>query len=160
MYLLDERNGELVRSVDITMDEGVDLWSCYFNETEQSYDGLPYWWYMRYLWGGSMMFGYDSSAAGDPDGDGFDNAAECADETDPVDDASFRLRIDAFSPAEMTFTGSVKGNLIVERSDRLGGEWKGVLTNLQPRASTVNTVNLNGLESGSNGFFRVIYRAD
>ena len=88
-YQFDERNGEMVRSVDITMDEGVDLWSCYYNETEQTYDGLLYWWYMRYLWGGAMWFGYDSSASGDPDGDGFDNAAECADQTNPVDDASF-----------------------------------------------------------------------
>ena len=60
----------------------------------------------------------------------------------------------------MTFTGSVKGKLIVERCDFLGGEWKGVLTNSQPRESTVNTVNLDGLKDGSNGFFRVIYRAD
>ena len=158
-YLLDDRNGELCRAVDITMDEGVDLWSCYFNETERSTGDLPYWWYMRYLWGGEMMFGYDSSATGDPDGDGFDNAAECADATDPVDDESFRFRIDAFSPTEMTFTGSVKGNLIVEHCDRLGGDWKGVLTNRPPRTSTANSVQLTG-NGASNGYYRVIYRRE
>ena len=114
---------------------------------------------MRYLWGGEMMFGYDSSATGDPDGDGFDNGTECADETDPVDDGSFRFRIDAFSPTEMTFTGSVKGDLIVERCDRLGGDWKGVLTNRPPRTSTVNTVQMK--ETGSsNGYYRVVYQKE
>ena len=157
MYLVSEENGEMWRAVDITMDEGVDLWSCYFNETEQSSGGLPYWWYMRYLWGGEMMLGYDASATGDPDGDGFDNAAEYADSTDPVDDASFRFQIDGFSPTNMTFTGSVKGSLIVERCDRIGGPWKGVLTNSPPRSSTSTSVRL-GECVASNGFYRVIYR--
>ena len=103
-----------------------------------------------------MRFGYDSSATGDPDGDGFDNAAECADETDPVDDASFRFRIDAFSPSGMTFTGSTNGNLIVERRNFPEEEWFGVLTNRPPRASVTNTVQL-GEFAGSNGFYRVIY---
>ena len=157
MYLFDERNGELVRSADITMDEGVDLWSCYYNETERSTGGLPYWWYERYLWGGEMMFGYDSSAAGDPDGDGFSNAAEYADSTDPVDDESFRFRIDTFSPQGMTFTGSTNGNLVVERCDSPGGEWSGILTNRSPRASVTNVVRFSGCLS-TNGFYRVIYR--
>lgn len=155
-YLFDDQNGELCRAVDITMDEGVDLWSCYFNETEQSYDGLPYWWYMRYLWGGEMMFGYDSSAAGDPDGDGFSNAAEYADSTDPVDDESFRFRIDAFSPQGMTFTGSTNGNLVVERCALPGGEWIGIQTNYPPRTSVTNAVRFSGNLS-TNGFYRVIY---
>ena len=154
-YLLSEENGEMWRSVDITMDEGIDLWCCYVNETEQSSGGFPYWWYLRYLWGGEKNLGYDGSATGDPDGDGFDNAAEYADETDPVDDKSFRFRIDRFSPTEMIFTGSVKGSLVVERSDRPGGDWKEVQTIAQPRASTVNSVQL---DSSSNGFYRVIYR--
>ena len=148
-YLLDDQNGELCRAVDITMDEGVDLWSCYFNETERSTGGLPYWWYMRYLRGGEMMFGYDSSATGDPDGDGFGNGTECADETDPVDDESFRFRINAFSPTEMTFTGSVKGDLVVERCDLPGGEWTGILTNHPPRASVTNAVRLSEIPVAS-----------
>ena len=144
------------RAVDITMDEGIDLWGCYFNETEQTYDGLPYWWYMRYLWGGEMMFRYDSSATGDPDGDGFLNAAEYADMTDPVDGESFRFLIDAFSPSGMTFTGSTNGNLVVERCESLGGVWSGVWTNRPPRWSTTNTVRFaNG--PASNAFYRVIY---
>ena len=157
MYLFDNQNGELCRAVDITMDEGVDLWSCYFNETERSVGDLPYWWYVRYLWGGEMMFGYDSSATGDPDGDGFLNAAEYVDETDPVDDESFRFRIDAFSPTNMTFTGSTNGNLIVERCDLPGGEWTGILTNHPPRASVTNAVRFSENQS-PNGFYRVIYR--
>ena len=156
-YLLDNQNGELCRAVDITMDEGVDLWSCYFNETERSVGDLPYWWYMRYLWGGEMMFGYDSSATGDPDGDGFLNAAEYVDETDPVDDESFRFKIDEFSPQGMTFTGSTNGNLIVERCDLPGGEWTGILTNRPPRASVTNAVRFSGSLS-TDGFYRVIYR--
>ena len=158
-YLLDEGNGEMWRAVDITMDEGVDLWSCYYNETERSVGDLPYWWYRRYLWGGEMMFGYDSSSAGDPDGDGFDNAAEYADATDPVDDASFKFQIESFSPTGMTFTGSVKGNLVVERCDRLGGTWQGVLTNAPPRAATLNAVQF-GKISSSNGYYRVVYQAN
>ena len=158
-YLLDERNGEMWRSVDITMDEGVDLWCCYFNETELSTGGLLYWWYMRYLWGGEMMFGYDSSVTGDPDGDGFGNAAEYDDATDPVDDGSFRFRIDAFTPTGMTFTGSVKGNLIVERSDRPDGPWKGVQTNFPPRTSTANSVRIEG-NGSSNCYYRVNWMAD
>ena len=156
-YLLDERNGEMWRSVDITMDEGIDLWCCYFNETERSTGDLPYWWYMRYLWAGEMMFGYDSSATGDPDGDGFLNAAEYVDETDPVDDESFRFKIDEFSPQGMTFTGSTNGNLIVERCDLPGGEWSGILTNRPPRSSVTNAVRFSGNLS-TNGFYRVIYR--
>ena len=155
MYLLDENNGEMWRSVEITMDEGIDLWSCYYNETERSNGNLPYWWYMRYLWGGEMMFGYDSSAEGDPDGDGFANAAEYADATDPVDDTSFRFKIDAFTPTNMVYTGTVKGKLIVERSDRLGGEWEGVQTNDAKRTSVTNATTLAAI--GTNGFYRVIY---
>ena len=158
-YLLDERNGEMWRSVDITMDEGIDLWCCYFNETERSTGDLPYWWYMRYLWGGEMMFGYDSSATGDPDGDGFLNAAEYVDETDPVDDESFRFKIDEFSPQGMTFTGSTNGNLIVERCDLPGGEWTGILTNRPPRASVTNVVRFFENQS-TNGFYHVIYRKE
>ena len=119
---------------------------------------LPYWWYKRYLWGGEMMFGYNASSTGDPDEDGFDNGTEYADATDPVDDESFRFEIESFSPTGMTFTGSVKGKLIVERCDFLGGEWKGVLTNVPPRASTLNAVRL-GEGVSSNGFYRVIYSA-
>ena len=157
-YLLDERNGEMGRSVDITMDEGIDLWSCYYNEAERSSGDLPYWWYMRYLWGGEMMFGYDTSTTGDPDGDGFANKAEFDEETDPVDDASFPFKITAFTPTNMAFKGSIKGKLIVERCERLGDKWKAVQTKAEPRTSVDNYVALS--DSGTNGFYRVIYRAD
>ena len=155
MYLLDENNGEMWRAVDITMDEGVDLWSCYFNETEQSSGGLPYWWYMRYLWAGEMMLGYDATKDGDPDGDGFGNWTEYAEATDPVDDTSFPFKVTAFTPTNMVYTGTVKGKLIVERSDRLGGEWKGVQTNDAKRTSVTNATALAAI--GTNGFYRVIY---
>ena len=158
-YLVRGDNGRLWESVEITMDEGIDLWCEYYDAALTTDDGLPYWWYWRYLWGGEYFLGFDASATGDPDGDGFVNAAECADATDPVDDASFRFKIDAFSPSEMTFTGSVKGNLIVERCDSLGGEWKGILTNRPPRTSTVNAVNLEDGPS-AGGFYRVIHRND
>ena len=158
-YLVYGTNGELWKSVEITMDEGIDLWCEYFNVIEKTDDGLPFWWYARYLWGGEQMFGYDSSAKGDPDGDGFGNAAEYADKTDPVDGDSFRFRIDEFFPSGMTFTGSTNGNLIVERSTCPGGDWTGVLTNFPPRSSVTNTVRLSGGAS-SNGFYRIIYRKD
>ena len=154
-YLLNDENGEMWRSVDITMDEGIDLWCCYFNEAEQSSGGLPYWWYMRYLWDGEMMLDYDSSATGDPDGDGFTNGREYAEGTDPVDDESFRFTIDGFTPTNMAFTGTIKGKLIVERSDSPSGEWKGIMTNDAKRTSVDNEVRLP--EGGSSGFYRVIY---
>lgn len=153
----------LADSAEFTMNGPKDVFVYYYGETTMVDGVLPLWWYERYLNGSvvnKVISKDESMSAGDPDGDGFDNGTEYADATDPVDDASFRFQIDAFSPTGMTFTGSVKGNLIVERCDRLGGEWKGVLTNSQPRESTVNTVNLDGLKAGSNGFFRVIYRAD
>ena len=154
-YLLDENNGEMWRSVEITMDEGIDLWSHYVNETEQSSGGLPYWWYRRYLWGGEMMHGYDATKDGDPDGDGFGNWTEYVEATDPVDDASFPFKVTAFTPTNMVYTGSVKGKLIVERCERLGGEWKGVQTNDARRTSVINTTSFAA--GGTNGFYRVIY---
>ena len=156
-YLVRDDNGRLWDSVTITMDEGIDLWCDYYNVVETTDDGLPYWWYMRYLWGGERYLGYDGSASGDPDGDGFLNAMEYADKTDPVDGESFRFLIDAFSPSEMTFTGSTNGNLIVERCEALGGVWSGILTNRPPRLSTTNTVRLAS-GPASNSFYRVIYR--
>ena len=155
-YLISDQNGEMWRSVDVTMDEGIDLWSCYVNEAEQAYDGLPYWWYKRFLWGGEMLFGYDASGAGDPDGDGFDNAAEYADETDPVDDRSFRFKIDGFSPTNIVFTCSVKGKMIVERSDAPNGVWTGILTNGEKRTSIENQMCLP--KGSSSGFYRVIHQ--
>ena len=152
-YLVNEANGELWPSVEITMDEGVDLLCYYFNETERTTDGLPYWWYMRYLWGGASYLQYDGSAAGDPDGDGFSNAAEYADATDPVDDRSFRFEIKAFTPTNMVYVGSVKGKMIVERSDRLGDEWKGIQTNAASRTSVTNATSLTPV--GNGGFYRV-----
>ena len=152
-YLVNEANGELWPSVEITMDEGVDLLCYYFNETERTTDGLPYWWYIRYLWGGASYLQYDGSATGDPDGDGFSNAAEYADGTDPVDDRSFRFEINAFTPTNVVYVGSVKGKMIVERSGRLGGEWKGVQTNAAPRTSVTNATSLTPV--GNGGFYRV-----
>lgn len=156
-YLLDG-NGSMVREVELVMNNGVDLRCGYFSENDQTVDRLPYWWYMRYLWGGAeyLPLGYDGSADGDPDGDGFMNRAEYEDETNPVDDLSFRFKIDAFSPTNMTFTGSIKGCLVVERADTPSGEWQGVLTNTPPRVSTTNAVDL-GVGTASNGFYRVRY---
>ncbi len=141
------------------MDEGVDLCCYYYNKEEQTLDRLSYWWYMRYLWGSTMLgLGYDVTAAGDPDGDGFINKEEHDEATDPVDDASFPFRIDAFSPTNLSFRGSVKGRLIVERCDRLGGEWSPVHVDDSPRTSTSNAVGLTS--TATNGFYRVRHRAD
>ena len=48
-------------------------------------DGIPDWFAARYFPAG----GPDASPAADPDGDGWENAAEAADLTDPLDPASF-----------------------------------------------------------------------
>ena len=154
---LDDK-GRLCDSVVITVDEGIDLFFDYYNSSE-TYNGLPYWWYMRYLWGGEKVYelGYDVSVKGDPDGDGFDNLAESGDLTDPLNDESFRFTIDAFTKTEMTFTGSVKGNFVVESCERLGDEWKGVQTLGSPRSSTVNRIRIEDSD-GSNRFYRVIHQ--
>ena len=154
-YVLDEKTKAMPRTLTITMDQGVDFYCDYYNETETR-SGLPFWWYRRHLWGGEELLGMDGTATGDPDGDGFANLAEYEDGTDPVDDTSFRFEINAFSPTGMTFTGSVKGKLIVERCERIGGTWEGVVTNAGPRTGTANTVKLPAA-TGANGFYRVTY---
>jgi len=161
-FLCHDDKYRLAREIDVTMDGAKDLWAYYYDVRETSDGVLPLWWYCRYLSGSVSQGVIDESAAeaaGDPDGDGFSNAAEYADATDPVDDASFRLKIDAISPTSMTFTGSVKGSLVVERCEALGGLWHAVCTQGPPRTSTTNRVTLTAGGS-QNGFYRVLYRAD
>lgn len=152
----------MAKSFSFAMDRAWDVTGFYYDETLTWDSVLPMWWFCRYLAGaydrGLITIGA-SQSGGDPDGDGFDNAAEYADATDPVDDASFKFQIESFSPTGMTFTGSVKGNLIVERCDQLGGTWHGVLTNAPPRAATLNAVQF-GKISSSNGYYRVVYQAN
>ena len=154
----DDRK-RLVKVLSFEMDGPKDVIACYYSSTAMVDEGLPAWWYARYLYGSYDAGLIDKAAslsAGDPDGDGFLNAAEYVDETDPVDGESFRFRIDEFSPQGMTFTGSTNGNLVVERCDSPGGEWSGILTNRPPRASVTNVVRFSGNIS-TNGFYRVIY---
>lgn len=150
----------LADRISFTMDEAKDVLAYYYDETVTSDGTLPLWWYCRFLAGSQdagVLTEAETGAAGDPDGDGFGNAAEYADGTDPVDDASFRFQIGAFSPTSLTFTGSVKGTMSVQRCDRLGGEWQEVRTLSGPRASTETNVDL-GDATGGSGFFRVIHR--
>ena len=157
-YLMsDATRGKMWESVEITVDEGIDLWFCYYDETRKTADGLPYWWYLRYLYGGGQMLHYDGSAAGDPDGDGFANAAEYRDATDPVDDTSFRFVIDEFDRSNLVFTASVKGKLIVEAKSRWTDEWQGVVTNRQGRRPSVTNSIALPLTGDSERYFRVIH---
>ena len=155
-YQYDER-GRMPVPLTVTMDRPFDLYAVYYNAEEQSAGYPPFWWYMRYLCGAELYHGADSTLTGDPDGDGFDNGAEYAEATDPVDDASFPFKLRAFSPTNLVFTGSVKGSLILERQERLGDEWRGVWTNAAVRTSVSNRVDLSAWFT-SNGFFRVLYR--
>ena len=93
---------------------------------------------------------------GDPDGDGFDNLTEQREDTNPILDSSFPFRVGSFSLTNLTFVGSVKGRLIVEKCERLGGEWRGVWTNDAVRTSTTNRVDL--VPDPGSGFYRVIHR--
>ena len=148
----------MAKSYSFTMDRAWDVTGFYYDETQTWDSVLPLWWFYRYL-GGSYYCGLITTGAsqsgGDPDGDGFNNGREYAEGTDPVDDASFRFRIDGFTSTNMVFTGSVKGKLIVERSETTNGEWIGILTNDAKRTSVDNEVSLpSGVGSG---FYRVIY---
>ena len=148
----------MAKSYSFTMDRAWDVTGFYYDELE-TWDGvLPLWWFYRYLggayYGGLITLGA-SQSGGDPDGDGFNNERECDEGTDPVDDESFRFRIDGFTPTNLVFTGSVKGKLIVERSETLNGEWTGILTNGAKRTSVDNEMRLP--EGGGSGFYRVIY---
>lgn len=145
--------------IGFVMDGAKDVIAYYYDETETSDGILPLWWFCRFLAGSldaGVLTGEETGAAGDPDGDGFANAAEHADGTDPVDDASFRFQIGAFSPTSLTFVGSVKGTMSVQRCDRLGGEWREVRSLPAPRASTETAVDLGA--AGAGGFFRVVHR--
>ena len=156
----DEKN-RMVRSLTFKMDGPKDLWAYYYDAATTVDGTLPVWWYARFLYGSyanGAITEDESYFEGDPDGDGFKNDAEYADGTDPVDDASFPFKVTSFSPTNMAFTGSIKGKLIVETCDRLGGEWKGVLTNAQTRTSTQNDVSLP--ENSTNAFYRVRHCAD
>lgn len=148
----------MAKSYSFTMDRAWDVTGFYYDEFE-TWDGvLPLWWFYRYL-GGAYYSGLitigASQSGGDPDGDGFNNGREYAEGTDPVDDKSFRFAIDSFTPTNMAFTGTIKGKLIVERSDSPNGKWTGVVTNDAARTSVDNEVQLP--DGGSRGFYRVIY---
>ena len=159
-YMCRDEKFRLSRTLNLKMDGTKDVVVYYYNEASTIDGFLPLWWYGRYLYSSvesGLIEESESLSSGDPDGDGFENATEFADETDPVDDESFRFAIDVFSPTGMTFTGSVKGDMIVERCDFLGGEWKGVLTNFAPRTSTATSIRL-GENAATNGFYRLIYR--
>ncbi|MGN0833538.1 MAG: S8 family serine peptidase [Kiritimatiellia bacterium] len=146
--------------ISFAMDAAKDVLAYYYDETVTSDGVLPMWWFCRFLAGSldaGVLTGEETGATGDPDGDGFDNAAEYADGTDPVDDASFRFQIGAFSPTNLVFVGSVKGTMSVQRCDRLGDEWREVRSLAEPRASTETAVDL-GAAAGTGGFFRVIHR--
>ena len=152
----------LAKSVEFAMDGARDVTGFYYDETSAWDGNLPLWWFCRYL-AGSYDQGRITRAAtlsgGDPDGDGFDNGTEYADGTDPIDDCSFRFEIESFAFPRLSFLGSVKGELVVERGDAPNGPWAPVATCSAPRTSVHNEVQLEG-EARSNGFYRVIYRPD
>lgn len=147
--------GQMPSEVSVRMDQARDVVAYYVNE-QLSVEGgsLPYWWYLRKLSGsddGTDLY----LDGGDPDGDGFDNLTECREDTNPILDSSFPFKISSFSQTNLTFYGSVKGRLSVEKCDRLGNQWREVWANDTARTSTTNHVNL--APSSGTGFYRVIH---
>ena len=155
-YLPYYAQAQLPSLVSVRMDQAHDVLADYVNERLQVDGGtLPYWWYLRNLAGSDD--GTDAYLdGGDPDGDGFDNLTEQREDTNPILDYSFPFRVGSFSLTNLTFVGSVKGRLIVEKCERLGGEWRGVWTNDAVRTSTTNRVDL--VPDPGSGFYRVIHR--
>ena len=148
----------MAKTYSFTMDRAWDVTGFYYDETQTWDSVLPMWWFCRYLAGAydsGLITQGASQSGGDPDGDGFNNGREYAEGTDPVDDESFRFTIDSFTPTNMAFTGTIKGKLIVERSDSPNGKWTGVVTNDAVRTSVDNEVQLPA--GGTNVFYRVIY---
>lgn len=151
-------NGQAWSAVEITMDEGCDLQFCYFMTNETTASGLPCWWH-------HWHFTFDESSAhaapgneatGDPDGDGFPNAAECADETDPWNGMSFRFTFDECSPTNFAWTGSTNCKFVIERATKVGdgADWSGVWTNAAARASVTNVLEVGDWARGG-GYFRL-----
>lgn len=148
--------GSPAERIDVTMDCPYDFLFDYF-EARDALAGFglptwaPTWWTLKYLGQRSDEAGFDSSATGDPDGDGFSNRAEYQMDTSPVDAAS-RLAITDFSSTGIVWSAGREVGQVLEYSPSLAHPaWEGIHTNA-PGGATF----WNGLRwRNPAGFYRV-----
>ena len=81
LYLYDNSTGMPAACVDITMDEGCDIILDYYEQhdrinVDSNQTWASTWWILKYMWWFDGASGFDATAEGDPDGDGFSNLAE------------------------------------------------------------------------------------
>jgi subtilisin family serine protease len=145
--------GRMAASFDVVLDGARDVRFRYYPVTEVNPRvDLPEWWWRRNLAGATA--GEPAGwATGDADGDGVSNAAEYAADTDPLDPSSL-LRITAFSPFGIEWSGGVEAVQVLERAEDAGpgATWRGVLTNCPP---TKREMSLPLVPEGPRAFYRV-----
>ncbi len=157
-WCADGNNGQTWPEITITMDEGCDLYYHYYCTNEVTKSGLPYWWHHYHFTydegSGNAVPG--NEATGDPDGDGFTNAMEFGDGTDPWNGMSFRFTFDMCSPTNFVWTGSTNCKFVIERATEMGDDakWSGVWTNAAARTSVTNVLKVGDWAQGG-GFFRL-----
>lgn len=128
-YATDSR-GVMPSRLEFEMDGPKDVVGYYWNAS-RTVDGstLPYWWYMRNLYGatqgGTGVLSGDATDDGDPDGDGFGNRREYDEGTVPVDALSFPFRVLSFTPTNIVWLGGQTATYAIEVSQSLGAsaEW-------------------------------------
>ena len=157
LYLYDNSTGMPTACVDITMDEGCDIILDYYEQNDRinvdyNQTWAPTWWILKYMWWFDGVPGFDATAEGDPDGDGFSNLAEYAIDTDPLDPAS-RLAMTGITPTNVSWIAGREVPQVLETRDALGaGAWRPLFTNRTGRAEMwYNTSN-----GKTNGFYRVM----
>lgn len=120
---------------------------------------LPYWWWARNFEGAvsnGTITAEAAAATGDPDGDGFDNASECAEPTDPWDALSFPFRFTEITPAGVTFVATPTGAVWLQHVERLGDTWTNVWDGATTRASVTNRIDFSS-PTARSGFYRMLY---
>lgn len=168
-YVLDETgagdyvwnaadNYRLPSSLTLPMDAFTAVDFSYADETAvHSASALPYWWWARNFQGArahEAITEAASAATGDPDGDGFDNAAEYAEPTDPWSVDSFPFRFTEVTPTNLTFIGSVSGEFSLQHAVRLDGVWSNVWRTASSRGSVTNRVDFTK-GADASGFYRL-----
>ena len=124
-------------------------------------DGIPDWWRAQYFPGvdpAGKVTNSDSSAAGDPDGDGFFNASEYAADTDPTNSASRLTMVSVvMSNSDMRFTwigGSNAWQWLECSTTLMTNMWNVVYTN-QPPTSVTNCFTWAGGIDATQCFYRI-----
>ena len=125
-------DGTMAMEFQVAMTNATDIIIDYYPEN-QTYNGLPAWWYVKYLYAPTVLGMASGAADADDDGDGTTNQKEYMADTNPMDPKSV-FKIGAFTPGGISWSGGRERRQVVEYATELspGAVWTPIYTNPPP----------------------------